>query len=200
LPASFGSADGGTPSFHPALLGLLLAFVVASSCTSADRSAVGPARSGSGLVAWADEVCAALLPVSDAAAGPPHVKWSGEPELLAEQLSEYYDRLEAETGRAIPRIAAAGPAPVRDGRDVTRPLTDRLTELRSTFADAKVRADSLDTLDPLRFAAGLPAALAPLRELAPLRNPTADLRRSPELDQAIERAVTCRRIDGTPDR
>jgi hypothetical protein len=187
----------------PALLVSVLAtLALGTGCTTTVSGTAGAAGASTGAaqstgdpVAWVDQVCGALLPFVRTAAAPPELEKAPDAPALISAISDYLEQSRGAADSAINGIAAAGPSPVDGGDDVVAALSDTLQSFRTSFEDAQSRVESVDPNDPQSLLTDLPAAVTPLEQLSTLPDPTADLRRTPELDRASSQAANCRQIE-----
>lgn len=183
------------------ILSAVAAMALGSGCTTtvpgaatADSQAVAAQGSGD-AVAWVDQVCGSLLPFIRAAGSPPQPADAGDPATLVRNISDYLAAAEATAESAISGMADAGPSPVAGGDQIVDQLSGTLSTFQSSFRTARTRIEDVDVNDPQALLTELPAAVAPLEQLATMPNPAADLRGSPELDQAAEQAANCQQIE-----
>lgn len=178
-----------------ALLAVLAALFLGAGCTTVVPGAAEPDPEFVAALAWVDEVCGSLLPFIETAATPPQLDASGDPATILLGLSGYLGEASAAAGSAIDGMRAAGPSPVAGGDELVTGLTGTLTTFQTTLDGARTQVDALDTSDPLALLDTLPAAVAPLEQLADLPDPTAGMQSSPELDQASELSANCQQIE-----
>lgn len=199
-----------TRSPRPALLPAALAALLLAGCTAtvagtpaptggtpnAGAASSAPARpSGGDAVSWVDDVCGSLLPLVEATSTEPPIDPSADPETLVAGISDYLGQAGAAADTALEGLAAVGPSPVEGGDEVVAGLTSTLTAFRSNFLDAQSRIDAIDASDPSALITELPAAIAPLEQLADLSGPTAELESTPELQAAAAQAPNCKKVE-----
>lgn len=143
-------------------------------------------------VAWADQVCGGLLEFTEAATAQPDLN-SSDPQALIDGLTAYLGSVETAVSGAISTLDEAGPAPVDGGEEITTELRSTLDQVLTGFQSARTALDGVDASDPAAAAEALPAALAPLQELAAL-NPTEELDANAELNAAVEQAANCQTL------
>lgn len=144
-------------------------------------------------VAWVDDVCGSLLPLAEAAAVQPPIDPT-DTDAAVRGLSDYLGTLTDTTDTSLSQLEDAGPSPVDGGDEVVERLSGALTIFRDKFATAKADVDAVDTSNQAEVLEALPAAIAPLEELATFPNPTEGLQSSPELDAAAAEAPNCRSL------
>jgi hypothetical protein len=164
--------------------------------TSSSAATGGNAAPGADGVAWMDKICGAMLPAVQIRADAPTLGDSGDPASRLSGLSQYLDKASTAADGAINGMAAAGPSPIEGGDQAVTALTTTLTSFRDSARNAKTKIDAIDTSDPQALATDLPAAIAPLAELARLPNPAAQLDSNPALDAAAKAAPQCQQLEG----
>lgn len=188
---------------------LLVSLLLATACTTtvtggavpmgdaapSSATMAPPVPTSDGAVAWADDVCGALLPLADALSTPPKVG-SSDPEALGEGFGRYFDDGVAALDASLAGLAAVGPSPVDGGDEIVTGLTGTLTTTRTSLAAAKTRLDAIDPADPSELVTSLPALLEPLEAFSDLSDPATALSENPALDRAAEQAPNCRALPG----
>lgn len=177
-----------------ALLGAGCATTVTGRAAPAGAASAPTAAATTDPVAWVDSVCGSLLPFVRAASTEPKINPS-DPGAALRGLSAYLGTAVSTLDTALSGLRAAGPSPVAGGDEVVTTLSAALTKFRTTFQTAKTKIDAVDPNNPSEVATALPEAIAPLQELSSLRDPTADLKSSPELDRAAQQAANCKALD-----
>ncbi len=161
-----------------------LALLVAAGCGGGETDAV----------AWTDEVCGALAGFTRAATARPDLDLN-DPGATVRGLGDYLGSTTAALDDSISRLDAAGAAPVDGGDEYVSRLTNVLTQIRASFDAARARIENIDPASSATpLATALPEAMAPLRALSNLADPTAGLRSSAELQAAAEQAPNCRQL------
>lgn len=195
-------------TLRPALLGTAVAAALLTagcattvSGTAAPVGASAPAPPAAAVaqtdpVKWVDGVCGSLLPFVKAASTAPAIDPS-DPKAALTGLSSYLGKAVTTLDTALTGLKTAGPSPVNGGDQVVTALTSALTKFRSSFQESKTKIDAVDPKDLSQVATALPAALAPLQEISNLKDPTAELKSSPELDKAAKQAPNCKALDRT---
>ncbi len=197
------------PTAGTALLSTAVATVLlGSGCSSvipsaptAEPAATSSAAAGSAPadadgVAWMDKICAAMLPAVKVRADAPALDGSGDPQSRLAGLSQYLDKASTAVDGAITEMAAAGPSPIEGGDQAVAALTTTLGSFRDSAREAKTKIDAIDTSNPQALATDLPAAVAPLAELASTPNPASQLDNNPELEAAAKAAPQCQQVQG----
>ena len=183
------------------LLSAVAAMALGTGCTStvqgsATADSGAPAAQSTGdAVVWVDEVCGSLLPFVRTAGAPPEPSEARDPASLVQLITDYLGEAEDAAGSAISGMDGAGPSPVAGGDEAVDRLSGTLSTLQSTFRDARTRIEDVDVDDPQAVLKEVPAAIAPLDQLANMPNPAAGLQGSPELDRAGQEAANCQQIE-----
>jgi hypothetical protein len=186
-------------TLRPALVAGVTAALLTAGCATTVTGAPAPAGASSPAgtaatqgdpVAWVNGVCGSLVPFVKAASVPPNVNPS-DPKAAITGLGDYLGQAVTSLDTALNGLKSAGPSPVAGGDEVVTTLTTALTKFRSSFQDAKTKIDAVDPNNLTEVATALPEALAPLQELSDLKDPTADLKSSPELEAAAKKAPNC---------
>lgn len=144
-------------------------------------------------VAWADSVCGALAPFSEAAASQPVLEQT-DPVGVVSGYDGYLGSITTALDTSLDRLAAAGPAPVEGGDEYVAKLRDTLTQIRTSFGTTRTQLAEVDTSSIQSVTTALPAAVAPLQELANLPDPTEGLQANEELRTAADRAPNCQKL------
>ncbi len=195
-------------TLRPALLAITATALLTTGCASTVTGTAEPVGAAAPLsaaapppatqtdaVAWVDGVCGSLLPFVKAASTEPAIDPS-DPKAAIKGLSTYLGKAVSTLDTALTGLKKAGPAPVDGGDQVVATLTGALTKFRTSFQDAKTKIDAVDPTDLAQVASALPAAVQPLQELSNLPDPTADLKSTPELDRAAQKAPNCKSLPG----
>jgi hypothetical protein len=164
--------------------------------SSNSAAATGSAPVETDGVAWMDKICGAMLPAVQVRATAPTLGGNGDPQSRLAGLSQYLDKASTAVDGAITGMAAAGPSPIEGGDQAVTALTTTLTSFRDSAREAKTKIDAVDTSDPQALRTDLPAAIAPLAELASLPNPAAQLDSNPALEAAAKAAPQCQQVEG----
>jgi hypothetical protein len=170
-------------------------------CTVAALAALtagcsGAAGSGGDAVTWTDEVCGALAGFTRAATTGPRVN-SADPVAAVQGVGHYLGSTTAELDRSLAALDTVGPSPVDGGDQYVARLREALSSIRTGYETARTQLAAVDTSDPAALATAVPAAMAPLRELQNVPDPTQDLRDNDELRVASEQAPHCRELRST---
>lgn len=150
-----------------------------------------PAATEAEAVAWTNEVCATLTGFTAAATAQPRTD-PGDPAATVEGLRRYLGATAEELQRSLAALDALGPSPVEGGDQYVTRLRVALRGIQDGYRAASTQLAALDTTDPHTLRTAYPAAVAPLRELEDLPDPTTGLRTSDELRTAIAQAPGCR--------
>jgi hypothetical protein len=188
-----------------ALIGVLLAAVLGTTgCTTtlegapaADPAPPPTEGPGSDPVAWAEQVCDAVLKFATPATSAPDYAASSSLSAVQQAFSEYLSNLAAglETGRT--QLAAVGLAPDPAGDDAVGRTDSAMQALERDVREAKTAVDAADVNDPAGFMTTLAQAESTLAEMAP-PDPLGELAAAPRLQQAAEDAQPCRQLSALP--
>jgi hypothetical protein len=186
-------------TLSPALLAAVTAALLTTGCAATTvNGAPAPVGASAGAtqtdpVAWVNGVCGSLLPFVTAVSVPPNVN-SSDPKATVTGLSDYFGQAVTGLDTALNDLKAAGPSPVAGGDEVVTTVTSALTKVRTSFQNAKTKIDAVDPNNLAEVATALPEALAPLQELSDLKDPSADLKSSPQLEAAAKQAPNCKAL------
>jgi hypothetical protein len=192
------------PAVLTAAVGLALAGCgqeTALATTPATAPAAEPTAVSEQAVQWTDSVCGALVPVTESLANSPGFDLTA-PAASRDAYLAYLAQAQAATDRALENIAAAGPAPVDGGQQVTEEVRSDVTELRDDLADARTQLEQADANDPAAIGASVVAAGNIVGAVANNAQALSVLDGNPRLDAAFEQAQSCQRLRAvqTPGR
>lgn len=184
------------------LFAVAAVLVAASGCSTTIAGSPAPAGASAGgatapattdPVAWTDRVCGSLLPLQKSLSTTPQFDQS-DPAAAVKALSDFLGKGETAIDQAVSGLDAAGPSPVQGGNEVVVRIKSTLTTVRNSFDQAKAALDKINPDDPTALITALPQAVAPLQDLSKLKDPTSDLKASPELDAAAAKAPNCQAL------
>jgi hypothetical protein len=192
------------PVVLTAAVGLALAGCgqeTALATTPATAPAADPTAVSEQAVQWTDSVCGALVPVTESLASPPGFDLTA-PAAGRDAYLAYVAQARAATDQALDDIAAAGPAPVDGGQQVTEEVRSDVTELRDDLADARTQLEQADANDAAAIGASVVAAGNIVGAVANSAQALSALDGNPRLDAAFEQAQSCQRLRAvqTPGR
>jgi hypothetical protein len=173
----------------------------ALTTTPATAPAAEPTAVSEQAVQWTDSVCGALVPVTESLASPPGFDLTA-PAASRDAYLAYLAQAQAATDQALENIAAAGPAPVDGGEQVTEEVRSDVTELRDDLADARTQLEQADADNPAAIGASVVAAGNIVGAVANSAQALSALDGNPRLDAAFEQAQSCQRLRAvqTPGR
>lgn len=148
-------------------------------------------------VQWTDSVCGALVPVTESLASPPGFDLTA-PAATRDAYLAYLTQAQTATDQALENLAAAGPAPVDDGEQVTEEVRSDVTELRDDLADARTQLEQADADNPAAIGASVVAAGNIVGAVANSAQALSALDGNPRLDAAFEQAESCQRLRAVP--
>ncbi|MCO1654203.1 hypothetical protein [Pseudonocardia humida] len=143
-------------------------------------------------VAWMDQVCGALTPLTEAPTDP-GVGSSTSPEQAFEQLQGYLAKGGDAMGTAIDGLAAAGPSPIEGGDELVQKMTTTLNTAKTALDSTAQQLEGVDPNDPEALFTAL-GSLTSAEGLEGLDDPTAGFEANPELEAAAEQAPNCRQL------
>jgi hypothetical protein len=163
-----------------------------SAGTAGATDSGGAAASTDDPVVWVDQLCAALIPLTEATKNAPQVTGS-DPEKLIDSLSQTFDALGTAAGTSLDDLNKIGPSPTPSGDKVVAQLKTTLTAVQTTATDAKEGLDKVNLNDPSSL--GQLEDTLTNSDLSNLPDPTKDIASDPELDAAAKQAANCKKID-----
>ncbi|WP_436493321.1 hypothetical protein [Actinokineospora sp. HUAS TT18] len=152
-----------------------------------------PAASGGDAVAWADKVCSTVAPERDALTTPPNIDPT-DPAKARDGMVTYLDTIVKALDRMVGGIKSAGAPPVADGETAAKRVVDTLEEAKATVTTAKDNLAKVDVTDPAAFQAGFTQVGQDLQKLSDMEDPTKGLRGNRELNEAFEKAESCKAL------
>lgn len=147
-------------------------------------------------VAWTNQVCGALSGFARAATTQPQVNRT-DPVATVRGLGDYFTATGTAVQGSITALDAIGPSPVAGGDEYVARLKGALIQIRTGFDAARGQLTTVDTSSVQAMSVALPKALAPLRELRNLADPTAGLQANDELKAAADKAANCQQVRST---
>ena len=175
------------------LAALLAAAALVAGCTSGGSGSTSTSSSAPAAdpaVAYVDQVCAAASGFANAAKTPPKLD-ATDPVKLKADMSAYMGQLGDAFTRSATDLRAIGPSPVAGGDEQVAKMATTFDEVAKVFTDAKAQIAQADAADP---SGGLQAAGEAIAKLTEFAEPLKDLRTSPELLAAAEKAPKCQSI------
>jgi hypothetical protein len=165
----------------------------AGAAASSDPAGTGGAAATTDdPVAWVDQLCGALIPLTEATKNTPQVS-GNDPQKYIDSLSQTFEALGKAAGTSLDDLNKIGPSPTPSGDKVVAQLKTTLTAVQTTATDAKEGLDKVDLNDPSSL--GQLEDTLTNSDLANLPDPTKDIASDPELDAAAKKAANCKKID-----
>lgn len=158
-------------------------------------AAPGAAPAAGDGVSWVDGLCGGLLPFVRTAADEPPLSASSDVTALLTGITTYVRDASKAADVAAKDISALGPSPIAGGDEVAAEIVKTLTSFHTKFEDVSTRLAAIDPSNQRAIATELPAAMAPMEDLATLADPTIALKTNPELDRAAEQAARCKELE-----
>jgi hypothetical protein len=180
-----------------ALVALALVAALAGCDTpDAAPAAHGPqttAQAGPGAVAWADNLCAAILDFDSNA--PKFEVDSSSPASMISSLTKYLDATSTRINGAMAKLENLGPSPVAGGDEAAQGITGSLQRLREIVDRSKTRLTTVDPNDRTATSAALQDIARDLQNLREPVNPLEGMgERYPDLQAAARSADNCTEI------
>ncbi|CRK61085.1 hypothetical protein [Alloactinosynnema sp. L-07] len=161
--------------------------------TSGGTSAATGAGGGGDAVAWAEKVCSTVAPEREAFSKVPNIDPT-DPVKARDGMVAYLDDLVKALERMVSGIQSAGSPPVADGETAAKRVVDTLEEAKATVSTAKDNLAKVDVTDPAAFQAGFTQVGTDLQKLGEMEDPTKGLRGNRELNEAFEKAASCKAL------
>ena len=171
-----------------ALVALAIALVACSDDKGPDR--VDP-------VAWAEQVCKSVEGQSAILSQTPTTD-TGDPAKAKQNLLTYLGNLSAGLDKLAGGVKDAGTPKVNDGNQVVEKVTRTLKDAKQGVEVAKTNLDKATVTDTASFQAARDKVAEDLGKLSDLEDPTKDLKANAELNDAFNKAPTCKRLDQAP--
>jgi predicted component of type VI protein secretion system len=184
-----------------ALIGMLAtAALLTTGCTTtvggtpaANTAPLPNEGPGSDPVAWADQVCEAVLSFAVPATSAPDFSRSTDLPAVQRAVSSYLDTVITGARQGQAQLAELGKAPEAGGDDAARRAQDALAALEEDFGGVKTTVDRMNPNDPAAFMATLGQVESKVSAVTP-PNPLGDLTTAPRLYRAAERSAQCQRL------
>lgn len=183
------------------LIGMLAAAtLLTAACTTtvggtpaANTAPVPSEGPGRDPVAWADQVCEAVLLFAVPATSAPDFSRSTDLPAVQRTVSSYLSTVISGAQRGQAQLAEVGRAPEPGGDEAARKASDALGALEEDFGGVKATVDGTNPDDPQAFMATLTQVESKVSAVAP-PNPLGDLSATPRLYRAAERSAQCQRL------
>jgi hypothetical protein len=144
-------------------------------------------------VAWMDQVCGVMLPLTVAPAGA-EFDPGQTPEETLNQLRETVTKGAAAMETAIDGLGAVGPSPITGGDEFVQQMSTTLGTAKTAFDGVAQKLEDVDPNDPAGFATAF-SDLATTEGLEGLEDPGKALKTNPELEAAAEQAPKCQQLN-----
>lgn len=173
-------------------LATLIALAVTLTACSGDK---GP--DGVDPVAWAERVCKSVEDQAELLRQTPTTD-PGDPAKAKQNLLDYLGNLEAGLDKLAAGVRDAGIPKVNEGTQVVEKVTRTLRDAKQGVELAKANLDKATVTDAASFQAAREKVAEDLGKLSDLEDPTKDLKANAELNDAFNKAATCKRLDEGP--
>ncbi|GEL18254.1 hypothetical protein [Pseudonocardia asaccharolytica] len=138
--------------------------------------------------AWADKICGSYVSFRETLTAAVPTTSAPDHAQQVQQLSVFAENVVAAAQEAIAGIDTAGAPDVDGAAAVAATLTQRMTQIQTTFAAAKAQ------IEAARDQEALAQSIVPLQELAHLPDPTSELTANADLRRAVDAAPSCQRL------
>ena len=177
-------------------LAIVLA-VVAAGCSKAKTPSQGPG--GVAAAAYVSGVCGAVSEWQDAvktlADGlTAQLQSAASLDAAKQELVSYVDQNVTAADTMITKVQAVGAPAVANGAHIQSEVIAALQQVRASFADAKSKAEQIDTSSPTTFSNGVTDVTNTLdQDLSNLGDPLAGVTNQ-DLENAANADATCQKI------
>ena len=182
-------------------LGVVLTLVMAA-CSKGNPTS-GGSPSGGGVAAYVSGVCGAVSDwenaVQSLATGfPAQIQGASSLDAAKQLFVQYVDENVTATDTMIAKIQALGTPSVANGAEIQSKVVGALQQVDASFAEAKSKAEQLDTTNPTTFSSGVTDISNTLdSELSGLGDPLAGVSSS-ELETAASADPACQKLNPSP--
>jgi hypothetical protein len=173
-------------------LAMLIALAaLLTACSSKGSDGVDP-------VSWAEKVCKSVEGQTAILSQTPNAD-PNDPAKAKENLLAYLGNLSSGLDKLINGVKDAGTPKVNDGTQVVEKVTKTLRDAKQGVETAKTNLDKATVTDAASFQAARDKVAEDLAKLSDLEDPTRDLKANAELNDAFNKAATCKKLDeGSP--
>jgi hypothetical protein len=145
-------------------------------------------------VAWAEKVCKSIEGQAAVLSQAPTAD-TADPKKAKETLLAYLGNLATGLDKLASGVRDAGTPKVNDGSQVVEKVTKTLQDARRGVEDAKSNLEKATVTDAASFQTARDKVAADLGKLSDLEDPTKDLKANAELNDAFNKASTCKKLD-----
>ena len=167
-----------------------LALVAAALAGCSDDKGSG----GVDPVTWAEKVCKSVEGQAAVMTQTPNVD-PGNPQQAKQALLTYLGNLSVGLDKLAGGVRDAGTPSVTDGAQVVSKVTKTLQDATKGVQDAKANLEKATVTDAASFEAARDKVGQDLATLSDLEDPTKDLKANGELNDAFNKAPTCKKLD-----
>ncbi len=181
-------------------LGVVLTLVMAA-CSKGNPTSSGSPSGG--VAAYVSGVCGAVgnweNAVQSLATGfPAQIQGASSLDAAKQLFVQYVDENVTATDTMIAKIQALGTPSVANGAEIQSKVVGALQQVDASFAEAKSKAEQLDTTNPTTFSSGVTDISNTLdSELSGLGDPLAGVS-SPQLETAASADPACQKLNASP--
>ncbi len=145
-------------------------------------------------VAWMDQVCGVLLPLTEAPTAPSLDPSTATPEQAFAQLRDSLTKAAEGMGTAIDGLEAVGPSPITGGDELVQQMSTTLGTAKTALDSAAEKLQDVDPDDPESLYTAL-ADLGSIEGLEGLEDPGKAFTTNPELEAAAKQAPKCQQLN-----
>lgn len=153
--------------------------------------------SGGDAVSWAEKVCTTVDAQIAVLTKAPQVDPS-DPAKAKEGLLTYLSNFTTALDSIVRGVKDAGTPPVADGAQVVDRVTKALGDARKGVEDARANLEKATITDLASFQEAYSKVGEDMSRVSDLEDPTKDLKANKELNEAFDKAPTCKKLDGGP--
>ena len=175
--------------------------VLATGCSKGTTTAQAP--KGVAAADYVSGVCGAISQWEDtvqtlASGLTTQLQTAASLDAAKAEFVSYVDQNVTAVDTMITKVKAVGDPAVADGAHIQSEVVAALQQVRTSFADAKTKAEQIDTSSPTAFSNGVTDVSNTLeQELSGLGDPLSDVTNQ-ELEGAANADATCQKIENPP--
>jgi hypothetical protein len=164
-----------------------------AACGSDSGSGSG---GGDAAVSWMEKVCASVEGEVAVLSQSPDVDTT-DPKTAKENMLTYLMNFSIALDRMVSGIKEAGAPPVADSTKVVDAVTTALGGAKKGVDDTKTALEKTTINTPEELQAALTKVGEDMSKLSQLDDPTKDFKANEELNNAFDKAPTCKRLGGS---
>ena len=171
------------------LAGLALVAAALAGCSDDNKGSAGVDP-----VTWAENVCKSVEGQAAVMTQSPDLD-PGDPQKAKDVLLTYLGNLSAGLDKLAGGVREAGTPSVTDGAQVVSKVTKTLQDATKGVQDARANLEKATVTDAASFEAARDSVGQDLAKLSDIEDPTKDLKANAELNDAFNKAPTCKKLD-----